>query len=131
MAINNEILQDYTTEELIGVIIRRKECDQVGKFLKVEDCKFDEDELCNALEKEGYNVSQDEFFDIEDADDKDLKDELESRGYTVDNDEDEIDIVRRDFENNPTAALNVLQDLLGMQHTTSKEQVIEQLKNIL
>ncbi len=83
------------------------------------------------LSKEGYNVSQDEFFDIEDADDKDLKDELESRGYTVDNDEDEIDIVRRDFENNPTAALNVLQDLLGMQHTTSKEQVIEQLKNIL
>ena len=35
------------------------------------------------------------------------------------------------FESSPTAALNVLQDLLGMQHTTTKEQVIEQLKSVL
>lgn len=35
------------------------------------------------------------------------------------------------FDSSPAAALNVLQDLLGMQHTTTKEQVIEQLKNIL
>ena len=131
MAKNNKTLQDYTTEELIDEIVERNECDQIGELLNVEDCKFDTDELCNALEKEGYNVSEDDIFDIEDADDQDLKDELESRGYIVDNDEDETDIVRRDFERNPTAALNVLQDLLGMQHTTTKEQVIEQLKNIL
>lgn len=35
------------------------------------------------------------------------------------------------FESSPAAALTVLQDLLGMQHTTSKEQVIEQLKSVL
>lgn len=35
------------------------------------------------------------------------------------------------FESSPTAALNVLQDLLGMQHTTTKEQVLEQLKSVL
>lgn len=35
------------------------------------------------------------------------------------------------FESSPTAALNVLQDLLGMQHTTTKDQVIEQLNYIL
>lgn len=39
--------------------------------------------------------------------------------------------VQDKFDSNPAAALNVLQDLLGMQHTTTKEQVIEQLKNIL
>jgi hypothetical protein len=39
--------------------------------------------------------------------------------------------VQDKFDSSSTAALNVLQDLLGMQHTTSKEQVIEQLKNIL
>lgn len=39
--------------------------------------------------------------------------------------------VQDKFDSSPTAALNVLQDLLGMQHTTTKEQVIEQLKNIL
>lgn len=39
--------------------------------------------------------------------------------------------VQDKFDSNPTAALNVLQDLLGMQHTATKEQVIEQLKNIL
>lgn len=39
--------------------------------------------------------------------------------------------IRDKFERSPTAALNVLQDLLGMQHTATKEQVIEQLKNIL
>ena len=124
-------IQDYTTEELINEIVEREECDQIGDLINVEDCKFDMDELCDALEKEGYNVSQDDFFDIEDADDDDLKNELERRGYTVDNDEDYIDIVRRDFESSPTAALNVLQDLRGMQHTTTREQVIEQLKNVL
>ncbi len=39
-----------------------------------------------------------------------------------------INIVQNKFEN---SALEVLQDLLGMQHTTSREQVIEQLKNVL
>lgn len=39
--------------------------------------------------------------------------------------------VQDKFDSSPTAALNVLQDLLGIQHTTTKEQVIEQLKNIL
>ncbi len=128
-------IQDYTTEELIEEIVAREECDQIGELINVEDCKFDMDELCDALEKEGYNVSMDNFFNIEDADDDDLKDELESRGFIVSEDpaidEDYIDIVRRDFENSPTAALNVLQDLLGMQHTTTKEQVIEQLKSVL
>lgn len=35
------------------------------------------------------------------------------------------------FDSSPTAALNVLQNLLGMQHTTTKEQVLEQLKSVL
>lgn len=39
--------------------------------------------------------------------------------------------VQDKFDSSPTAALNVLQDLLGMQHTATKEQVIEQLKNVL
>ena len=39
--------------------------------------------------------------------------------------------VQDKFDSSPTAALIVLQDLLGMQHTATKEQVIEQLKNIL
>ena len=39
--------------------------------------------------------------------------------------------VQDKFNSSSTAALNVLQDLLGMQHTATKEQVIEQLKNIL
>lgn len=39
--------------------------------------------------------------------------------------------VQDKFDSSSTAALNVLQDLLGMQHTATKEQVIEQLKNIL
>lgn len=42
-----------------------------------------------------------------------------------------IDIVRNKFESSHNGALEVLQDLLGMQHTTTKEQVIEQLKQIL
>lgn len=41
------------------------------------------------------------------------------------------DIVRNKFENSRTDALNVLQDLLGIQHTTTKDQVIEQLKQTL
>ena len=39
--------------------------------------------------------------------------------------------IKYKFDSSPTDALNVLQDLLGMQHTTSKEQVLEQLKAIL
>ncbi len=39
-----------------------------------------------------------------------------------------IDDVRNALENEHPA---IHQDLLGMQHTTTKEQVIEQLKNIL
>ena len=39
--------------------------------------------------------------------------------------------VRDKFDSSSTAALNVLQDLLGMQHTTTKEQVIERLKSVL
>ena len=42
-----------------------------------------------------------------------------------------IDIVRNEFDRSNSSALRVLQDLLGMQHTTTKEQVIEQLKQIL
>lgn len=39
--------------------------------------------------------------------------------------------VQDKFDSSSTAALNVLQDLLGMQHTTTKEQVIERLKSVL
>lgn len=39
--------------------------------------------------------------------------------------------VQDKFDRSSTDALNVLQDLLGMQHTATKEQVIEQLKNVL
>ena len=39
--------------------------------------------------------------------------------------------IKDKFESSPTDALNVLQDLLGVQQTTSKEQVIDQLKAIL
>lgn len=42
-----------------------------------------------------------------------------------------LEIIRNKFEGSPAASLEVLQDLLGMQHTTTKEQVIEQLKQIL
>lgn len=42
-----------------------------------------------------------------------------------------ISVVRNKFEGSRNGALEVLQDLLGMQHTVSKEQVIEQLKQIL
>lgn len=126
-------IQDYTTEELLAEIVDRKECYQIGHFLDIDDCGFDCSELKDELEGHGYNVSMDDFFDIEDADDDELIDELESREYYVSNSSPEyaFDVVRRDFESSPTAALNVLQDLLGMQHTTSKEQVIEQLKAIL
>ena len=44
---------------------------------------------------------------------------------------DHLDIVRNEFESGNNGALEVLQDLLCMQHTTTKEQVIEQLKQIL
>ena len=126
-------IEDCTTKELIDEIVDRRECYQIGRFLDIDDCGFDCSELKSELEGHGYNVSMDDFFDIEDADDDDLKEELESRGFFVSESEpeDESDIVRRDFESNPTAALNVLQDLLGMQHTTTKEQVLEQLKSIL
>lgn len=126
-------IQDCTTQELIDEIVARNECKRIGYYLDIDDCGFNDDELEEELESRGYNVSRDEFSDIEETDDDELKEELESRGFFVSESkpEDEIDIVRRDFENNPTAALNVLQDLLGMQHTTTKEQVIEQLKNIL
>ena len=32
--------------------------------------------------------------------------------------------IKYKFDSSPTDALNVLQDILGMQHTTSKEQVL-------
>lgn len=126
-------IQDCTTQELIDEIVARNECNRIGHFLDIDDCGFDCSELKDELEGHGYNVSMDDFFDIEDADDDELIDELESRGYYVSNSSPEyaFDVVRRDFESIPTAALNILQDLLGMQHTTSKEQVIEQLKAIL
>ena len=44
---------------------------------------------------------------------------------------DRFNDIKDKFDSSPTDALNVLQDLIGMQHTTSKEQVIEQLKAIL
>lgn len=126
-------IQECTTKELIDEIVARDECNKIGYFLELGDCEFDNSELKDELEGRGYNVSMDDFFDIEDADDDDLKEELESRGFFVSESEheDESDIVRRDFESSPTAALNVLQDLLGMQHTTTKEQVLEQLKSVL
>ena len=99
-------IQDCTTQELIDEIVARNECNRIGYYLDIDDCGFDDDELIEELESRGFVVS-----------DKPI--------------DDEIDVVRRDFERNSTAALNVLQDLLGMQHTTTKEQVIEQLKNIL
>ena len=126
-------IQDYTTEELIEEIVARNECYQIGRLLDIDDCGFDCSELKDELEGHGYNVSMGDVFDIEDAEDNELKDELESRGFFMSESEPEYesDIVRRDFESSPTAALNVLQDLLGMQHTTTKEQVIEQLKSVL
>ena len=42
-----------------------------------------------------------------------------------------FEIIRNKFESGNNGALEVLQDLLSMQHTTTKEQVIEQLKRIL
>lgn len=124
-------IQDCTTQELIDEIVARNECKRIGYYLYIDDCGFDDDELKEELEGRGYNVSQDEFSDTEEeADDDELKEELESRGFFISESKPE-DEVRRDFERSPTAALNVLQDLLGMQHTTTKEQVIEQLKNIL
>ena len=42
-----------------------------------------------------------------------------------------LEIIRNKFESGNNGSLEVLQDLLGMQHTTTKEQVIEQLKQIL
>lgn len=124
-------IQDCTTQELIDEIVARNECKRIGYYLDIDDCGFDDDELKEELEGRGYNVSQDEFSDTEEeADDDELKEELESRGFFISESKPE-DEVRRDFERSPTAALNVLQDLLGMQHTTTKEQVIEQLKNIL
>lgn len=44
--------------------------------------------------------------------------------------EDNFRYVREWFESNHNSTLEVLQDLLGMQHTTTKEQVIEQLIQI-
>lgn len=124
-------IQDCTTQELIDEIVARNECKRIGYYLDIDDCGFDDDELKEELEGRGYNVSQDEFSDTEEeADDDELKEELKSRGFFISESKPE-DEVRRDFERNSTAALNVLQDLLGMQHTTTKEQVIERLKNIL
>lgn len=124
-------IQDCTTQELIDEIVARNECKRIGYYLDIDDCGFDDDELKEELEGRGYNVSQDEFSDTEEeADDDELKEELESRGFFISESKPE-DEVRRDFDSSSTAALNVLQDLLGMQHTTTKEQVIEQLKNIL
>lgn len=98
-------IQDCTTQELIDEIVARNECNQIGYYLEIDDCWFDDDEL---------------------------KEELESRGFFISESKPEPeDEVRRDFERNSTAALNVLQDLLGMQHTTTKEQVIERLKSVL
>lgn len=42
-----------------------------------------------------------------------------------------LEIIRNKFESGNNGALEVLQDLLGMQHTTTKEQVIDKLKQIL
>ena len=124
-------IQDCTTQDLIDEIVARNECNRIGYYLDIDDCGFDDDELKEELENRGYNVSQDEFFDTEEeADDDELKEELESRGFFISESKPE-DEVRRDFERSPTASLNILQDLLGMQHTTTKEQVIDQLKKIL
>ena len=84
-----------------------------------------------------FDVDVTDFVDDMDADEiiealnemvltKDQRDELLGlSGYN------HLDIVRNKFEGSHNGALEVLQDLLGMQHTTTKEQVIEQLKQIL
>lgn len=132
MAEYGKELQDYTTEELIDEIVERGECNQIGELLEITECKFSTSELAEALRDEGYDVSMEDLFDAEYADDDELIGELEKRGYFVfDGCMDSADVVRQDFERSSTAALEVLQDLLGMQHTTTKEQVIEQLKNVL
>ena len=132
MAEYSEELQNYTTEELIDEIVERGECNQIGELLEITECKFSTSELAEALRDEGYDVSMEDLDDVEDIDDNELIGELENRGYFVFNGcMDFADVVRQDFERSPTAALEVLQDLLGMQHTTTKEQVIEQLKQIL
>ena len=96
-------IQDCTTQDLIDEIVARNACKRIGYYLDIDDSGFDDEEL---------------------------KEELESRGFFISESKPE-DEVRRDFERNSAAALSVLQDLLCMQHTTTKEQVIEQLKQII
>lgn len=87
---------------------------RIEKFIDIEvDIDdFDTDELIEALGDK----------DLADDDRKEL---LRLSGYN------HLDIVREEFESSNSGALNVLQDLLGMQHTTTKEQVLEQLKSVL
>lgn len=104
-------IQDCTTKELIDEIVARRECNLIGRFLEIDDCGFDCSELKDELEGHGYNVSMNDFFDIEDADDDDLKEELESRGFFVSESEpeDESDILRkgrRAGENPAVRAIN-------------------------
>ena len=109
-------IQECTTQELIDEIVARNECKRIGYYLEIDDCGFSDEELKEELEWRGYNVVvKNELSDTEVA-------------HTEEADDDEV---RRDFERSRTAALEVLQDLLGMQHTTTKEQVIEKLKQIL
>ena len=76
-----------------------------------------------------YNADIDVEVDeiINEIPTKDLIKELDRRN----DDSDAQKSVQDKFESSPTAALNVLQDLLGIQHTTTKEQVIERLKSVL
>lgn len=87
---------------------------RIEKFIDIEvDIDdFDTDELIEALGDK----------DLTDDDRKEL---LRLSGYS------HLDIVRNEFESSNSSALNVLQDLLGMQHTATKEQVIERLKSVL
>lgn len=87
---------------------------RIEKFtdIEVDIDDFDTDELIEALGDK----------DLADDDRKEL---LRLSGYN------HLDIVREEFESSNSGAQNVLQDLLGMQHTTTKEQVLEQLKSVL
>ena len=129
----DKTLKDHATVELITEITERNDCNQISRYIPLKDCQYGCGVISNVLKSYGYNVSAHEPL-VSSADDDDLVEELEDRGYIIVGKKKKVshlDIVRRDFENNPTAALNVLQDLLGMQHTATKEQVLEQLKSVL
>lgn len=87
---------------------------RIEKFIDIEvDIDdFDTDELIEALGDK----------DLTDDDRKEL---LRLSGYN------HLDIVREEFESSNSSALSVLQDLLGMSHCATREQVIEEIETII